>query len=327
MTGLVQWDLAAGLAGGLVVLVALLAVVVYLPQLAVDAHGLNRSDWLTHVEDLRATILQGLGGLALLGTLYFSARTLRLGRRGQLSERFTKAVEQLGQLGPEPEKLAVRLGGIYALEQIAQDSEELHWPVMEVLTAFVRSLPSGEQTPRVRPWLDQEPWHERDRTPARAEVQAILTVLGRRSDKRRRWERENQRALNLRFADLAGVHVREGHFEDALFTGARLDGAHLGGAHLERAYLAGACLRKAYLRGAHLQGAYLRDAHLEHADLRDARLAGADIAQARLQGTTFTGATIAREQIQHAEVDGSTVLPSDLQVAVPLPTCERQTDR
>jgi DNA-binding transcriptional ArsR family regulator len=128
-----HWGLVAG-AGGLVVLIAvLLAVIVYLPPLAIDPRGLSRNDWLTHVESLRATILQGLGGLALLGTLYFSARTLRLNRRGQLTERFSKAIEQLGS-----ETLAVRLGGIYAMEQIAVDSRELHWPVMEVLTAYLR---------------------------------------------------------------------------------------------------------------------------------------------------------------------------------------------
>jgi hypothetical protein len=43
------------------------------------------------------------------------------------------AIEQLGT-----DSLAVRLGGIYALVQIAFDSAELHWPIMEVLTAYLR---------------------------------------------------------------------------------------------------------------------------------------------------------------------------------------------
>jgi hypothetical protein len=36
--------------------------------------------------------------------------TLELTRRGQVTERFTKAVDQLGQVGED--KLAIRLGGI-----------------------------------------------------------------------------------------------------------------------------------------------------------------------------------------------------------------------
>lgn len=51
----------------------------------------------------------------------------------QITERFTKAVEQLGS-----DNISIRLGGIYALERIANDSEKDHWTIMEVLTAFVR---------------------------------------------------------------------------------------------------------------------------------------------------------------------------------------------
>ena len=39
--------------------------------------------------------------------------------------------------------MAIRLGGIYALERIARDSEKDHGPIMEVLTAYVR-----EKAPR-----------------------------------------------------------------------------------------------------------------------------------------------------------------------------------
>ena len=50
-----------------------------------------------------------------------------------VTERFSKAVELLAS-----GDLTARLGGIYALERIAKDSEKDYWQVMEVLTAFVR---------------------------------------------------------------------------------------------------------------------------------------------------------------------------------------------
>ena len=50
-----------------------------------------------------------------------------------MTDRFTKAIEQLGS-----DKLDVRIGGIYALERIARDSAKDHPTVMEVLTAFIR---------------------------------------------------------------------------------------------------------------------------------------------------------------------------------------------
>src|SRR5215217_223798 len=59
---------------------------------------------------------------------------LRQAEQGQITERFTRAIDQLGS-----EKLQIRLGGIYALERIAWDSPERDYStVMEVLTAYVR---------------------------------------------------------------------------------------------------------------------------------------------------------------------------------------------
>ena len=51
----------------------------------------------------------------------------------QITERFTRAIVQLGD-----ELMALRLGGIYALERISKDSAKAHWQVMEVLMAYVR---------------------------------------------------------------------------------------------------------------------------------------------------------------------------------------------
>src|SRR5215218_4723376 len=60
-------------------------------------------------------------------------RTLDLTAKGQITERFTQAIEQLGK------DVEVRIGGIYALEKIAQDSgEAYHWAVVEILTAYIR---------------------------------------------------------------------------------------------------------------------------------------------------------------------------------------------
>ena len=79
-------------------------------------------------------------GLFAAGALVFTARNFTLSRRtfelteqGQVTDRYTKAIEQLGS-----DKLAVRIGGIYALERIARDSARDHPAVMEVLTAFIR---------------------------------------------------------------------------------------------------------------------------------------------------------------------------------------------
>ena len=255
-------------------------MVVYLPQLAIDPRGLSRNDWLTHVESLRVTILQGLGGLALLGTLYFSARTLRLNRRGQLTERFSRAIEQLGS-----ETLAVRLGGIYALEQIAVDSRELHWPVMEVLTAYLREHARVDASTGADPAA---------RRPLAVDHQAIATVIGRR----RREQDPDDHRLELSELDLAGVRWRR---------------ASLQGANLWRANLEGAYLRLAHLEGARLEGTNLRDARMERVQLGGARLAGANLSSAWLANTDLSATRgLTREQLQVAADLRDARLPGDI---------------
>jgi hypothetical protein len=63
----------------------------------------------------------------------YAQEELRLTREGQITERFTRAIDQLGH-----DRTAIRLGGIYALERIARESEYDCWPIMETLTAYVR---------------------------------------------------------------------------------------------------------------------------------------------------------------------------------------------
>src|SRR3712207_902928 len=66
---------------------------------------------------------------------------IRLTEQGQLTERFTRAIDQLGATDDDGNpRLEIRLGGIYALERIDKESPEraYHSTVMEVLTAYVR---------------------------------------------------------------------------------------------------------------------------------------------------------------------------------------------
>jgi hypothetical protein len=90
-------------------------------------------------KDLVLAVAQILGGTALISGLYFTWRTLQVTSEGQITERFTRAIDQLGKFDDERKKLfEIRLGGIYALERIARESPEDYWPIMEILTAYVR---------------------------------------------------------------------------------------------------------------------------------------------------------------------------------------------
>ncbi|MEH2261428.1 hypothetical protein [Nostoc sp.] len=84
----------------------------------------------------------------------------------QITERFAKAIEQLGN-----EKIEVRLGAIYTLERIAKDSKDDHWTIMEVLTAFVRENAS------LKP---QEEVKKGEVLKLRTAIRTVITVIERR---------------------------------------------------------------------------------------------------------------------------------------------------
>lgn len=112
------------------------------------------ADWLAHhdvgsvkgslhetaLDNARGRLLTLGAGLFAAGALVFTARnftvsrrTLELTEQGQVTDRYTKAIEQLGS-----DKLDVRISGIYALERVARDSPQDHPTVMDVLAAFIR---------------------------------------------------------------------------------------------------------------------------------------------------------------------------------------------
>jgi hypothetical protein len=235
----------------------LLAVVVVLLFLLLNWYVAPTN--ATERKDLVLALAQILGGTALLSGLYFTWRTLQVNREGQITERFTRAIDQLGS-----DELEIRLGGIYALERIARDSAQDHWAIMEVLTGYVRQHAL---------WRPEELEPGEVLTPD-PDIMAIITVLRRRTRSLGHGEPEplDLRRANLWDADFRGADLRGADLSDANLRGAQLDGANLSGANLSAADLYGAFLLKADLRGASLGAADLEAADLSGADLTDAHL-------------------------------------------------------
>jgi hypothetical protein len=137
-------------------------------------------------DNFRKTIGQLIGGAAVLIGAAFAYLQFTQQQRGSheqfseqqraAQERFTqqqktaqellvsnqvsKGFEQLGS-----DKPVVRLGGIYALEGVMNTSEQYHQPVLEALCAFVRDNTRNKK----------------GEGPPTTEIQAALTVIGRRN--------------------------------------------------------------------------------------------------------------------------------------------------
>ena len=209
-------------------------------------------------------------GLLATGALVFTARSLARSRAGQVTGRYAQAlVEQLGC-----EELDARIGGIRALERVARDSPRHHPAVMEMLAAFIRER-SRQHWPPPHPG-----GQARERSP-RPDVQAAITVVGRRLTER------DLSPVDLAGSDLTGADLTGADLTGALLAHAVLARADLLATKLVRADLSGADLGGARLTGANLDGADLTGADLTDADLTDANLASAELTRAELTGALW----------------------------------------
>ena len=232
-------------------------------------------DSRTFAIDVVKTIISALGliatllaGIGLIVNYFNSQAEMQLTQQRLITERFSKAVEQIGS-GKEE----VVIGGIYSLERIAKDSPKDQWTIMEVLTSYIRKnspIPSNIQ--QLKPEAE-----EREKTPEKLPsvsipVQAALTVIGRRKGDNLA---ETTDSNKIKILDLSRTNLRGANLNRANLNRANLDGAKLIGANLIGANLNGANLNGANLNGAFLKGAFLIEAFLEEANLNGANLNGA----------------------------------------------------
>lgn len=252
-----KWEL------GIAAALALLILLVWVPKYQISQdwnQGLIEPEAVPQrVDQYRRTLAQIIGGVAILAGLYFAYRrlqateqTVKVAEEGQITERFTRAIEQLG----DKKRLAVRLGGIYALERIARDSEKDHGIVMEVLAAFLRETsPARGLGSKVL----------RNRVPT--DVQATFTVIGRRNTD---YERAESR-IDLNQVDLCKADLIKADLSGAMLAMADLREAALAQADLSGAVLFKADLSEAVLLEADLSKAFLKEATYEIKQLAQAK--------------------------------------------------------
>ncbi|MEV5898249.1 pentapeptide repeat-containing protein [Nonomuraea fuscirosea] len=263
----------------------------------------------------RHTLIQAATGLVVIGGvaftalgLWYTARTVDTAQQGQITDRYTKAVEQLGSA-----KQDVRLGGIYALQRLASDSSRDRDTVVAVLSAYVRGhdlctlQPGEKKLPQACTVNELEDLANVSQTRPGADVVAALSVasklaLGGTTD-------ADFSQVRFPASDLTSASLPGANLTGASLTGASLNGADLRRADLSRAHLVNADLFRANLSGAHLGGAYLAgayliDADLSNADLSDANLSGAHLSVAHLSGADLSGADLSVAGLSGVNLSG-----------------------
>ncbi|MER7406070.1 pentapeptide repeat-containing protein [Streptomyces sp. NPDC000070] len=236
-------------------------------------------------------------------------------KESQITDRYTAAVTNLGD-----DSVDVRLGGIYALQRIMQDSPRDHPTIANVLAAYIRTHARKHSV--------------KDRA-LPADIRAALTVLvdrDPRKDKQFRIDLANSwlpgaellssynREAPLAWADLRGSHLVGADLADADLASAELTDSNLRNAHLRNADLTMARLGEADLRGTDLRGtdiwgALLGGADLRKADLTSARLANANLTKSDLSGTNLLNTRLTNADLTGAKLIGANLHDADLRGA------------
>jgi Pentapeptide repeats (8 copies) len=142
---------------------------------------------------------------------------------GQITDRYNTAVSDLGGSAD------VRIGSIYALQRIMNDSPRDQPAIISVLSAYIRTrdlLPKDGHGP----------------SQLAPDITAALTVLAARNPRH-----DGTARIDLHNTDLTGANLADANLNHTNLTHANLAGANLNGAFLTYANLTGANLAGADL--------------------------------------------------------------------------------
>jgi hypothetical protein len=310
----------AAIAGGVVVAFAIAGLAIWLvPRRQVAGWrraGITDEQKLAELGmQARTSIVQALGGLALIVTLAITIsqvnetrksaeraqrsadNNLRVTERGQVAERFSRSVEQLGSSATD-----VRTGGLFSLLRITRDSPEYAEPVFLIAATYVREHYRSKRTPA-------------DGCKAPFDVSADIStalrfVLPRIAPALLEGRAADARLPGLRGASLDGLAI-----DNLALRRFDLDGVRFRNASLQDADFRGSNLTDAKFGDTCLNLANFRDAKLDRADFRGARMKRANFRDASLKGAIFTAAGAAEAELTPAQRSGIVVVPDERRTA------------
>lgn len=239
----------------------------------------------------------------------------------RITELYTKAVDQLGS-----DHAAVRLGGLYALERLANTTPTQQSTIGNVICAYLRMPYTSPPNLDADATDDIRKEHDRlvQEFETRRTALEILVQHRHRQGWNKRWpdlhirlQRANLTGADLSNADLTGADLYYANLSKANLDKTELINAHLSNADLTGANLTGANLSNANLTGANLTGAHLinvdlTNANLTNANLNNARLSSASLAHATLTNTNLSNARLSNTNLSNAHLNNTDLSNTDL---------------
>ena len=220
--------------------------------------------WRARVADRQATAAQHQADAARLQS--------EISERAWLDDRYERGANLLGSNAP-----SLRLGGVYALQRLAEEyPEQYHVQIMRLFCAFARHPTVLDD--KESDFIEYETVRTVDANEGtaslrrlRPDLQAVIEAIATRSEAQIKLEREADYAPLLSYADLRYLWLHRVSLSGVLLVRANLSGASLLGVNCS-----GADMWEANFSGARLNGSSFTKAHLSGANLSSVTVGSAD---------------------------------------------------
>lgn len=193
--------------------------------------------------------------------------------------------------------LEARLGALYSLERLLDESVKDQRAVLETLCAYVRENSAldviGDE--------DNAPLFQRGETPPAptrpGDVQAALTIIGRRPESARtRADKEGWR-LDLRNTNLTSYDLSRLNFDRADFSNSFLNGTKMRLGHFVNCVFRHVFLCSSKMAGADFSGSTFDTCHLKQAEIDETNFSSAtfiasDLREAHVTTLNINGANL-----------------------------------
>ena len=218
-----------------------------------------------------------------------------------ITEQISRAIDQISSYkhdangGKHEPNIEARLGGLYSLQRIMNDSLKDELAIAKIFYAYLRENVKRNKDAKLKVTNKDKDKKEIYQLPE--DIKVAISIMGQFSKEILRDSQLNLSLVDFTEYYLVGMDFSYINLQNLNLAGADLTNANLAGADLTNANLAGADLVNADLSGADLSGANLFCADLTGADLSKAK----NLTQAQIYDT-----------IGSVDADTKTQLPYDI---------------
>ncbi len=231
----------------------------------------------------------------------------RINERGRITESMVQAIAHIGAFNGDKPNIEVRLGGLYSLQRIMQDSPRDARSISKILYAYVR-----ENVKRVKDKKEMARGF-----PLPEDIESALNIISQfnKNWKKQFWISPDDDDSQLKFSrtDFTKYSLRDIDFSDMVFHHVDFSGADLFGTNFSDAILFDADLSGAKLSNTNFSGAHLGSTKFSGVNLISANFSGANLDNTDLSGANLNNAKgFTQKQIDQAFGDKDTILPMGL---------------